>query len=151
MATVLEKKQAAMDKAGKKLAAKGLREYRVTLVTPPAVAPAVAEAYAKLGKKPPTPAGEPTRTVLDPPPKVGKASLHRVAQSGGMVLAGDIRIKAISRDAKYEEQVKDPLTVWLVEGPDINGEFSAIDGQLDRHDAEWQATLKKKGDTRPRP
>jgi hypothetical protein len=150
MATVLEKKQAAKDKAGRKLAAKGLREYRVTLITPAAIDPAVAEAYARLGKKPPA-AGEPTRTVLDPAPEVGKASLHRVAQSGGMVLAGDIRIKAISRDAKYEAQVKNPLTVWLVEGPDVNGEFSTIDGQLDRHDAEWRATLKKKGDTRPRP
>lgn len=136
MPSAAQKMQAGADKVGKKLAAKGLREYTVTLRQN-----TVGTAGDPDLGIPPTP-GVPVDTPLVPPPVVENVSVGLVVASQGVLQLGDIRVSSISRSTAFATLIDDPATVWRVKGPHLNGEFSIVPGVVRSKTTQAIVTLR---------
>lgn len=139
MPTALEKIQAGADKAGKKLAAKGLREHGVTLRIVQDLGKA-----ALLGKKGTAAATTNDDLALDPPPRLRNVSAGYVARSEGVIEMGDVFVDRISRDAAYAARLQDPRTVFVVTGPSHAGLYTIVGGTLKMERSQWTAVLRRR-------
>lgn len=134
MADALKKIQAASDKARAKIAAKGFREFAVTLRTLPKTGDPVLGTAGN---------GPPDDLPLTPPPKVEAVSLRAVEHGAGLIQTGDVRLTQVSRSTSFEARINDPKTIWLIEGPGLSGEFTRIDGvEPIAKNTEWIVTLR---------
>lgn len=134
MPTPLEKIQAGADKARAKLAAKGLSEHQVTLRTPAVSDPITGRPGA----------GAPVDLVLEPPPRIRQASMRRVEQSGGLVQAGDLVLRGVTRASAFEALVLATETIWVVEGPAYTGEYTSVGAVTTMRPAEWEVVLTRR-------
>lgn len=128
----LKKIQDGSDKAHRKIATKGLREYSLDIYQQTATNPLLGDGSTSILIK-----------TLDPQPYIQNVSLAFVNASGGLIRMGDIRVTQITRRLDIQAYIEDPSIFWRLTGPAFAGDYSVVGGSIHMKIAQWQLVLRK--------
>lgn len=68
-----------------------------------------------------------TELTIDPRPVLENVSLRDISESGGTILAGDIRAMHITNDSAFDALISNPATIWVITGPVYQGRYRFVE------------------------